>query len=141
VLLDTHVWIWAVDGGSRLGRKIRRRLDRASRAGVLTDSLYVSAASAFEISALHTAGRLQFNRPVDRWIRESIEIGGLRVLEVDRDIAIDAGQVPRSALPDPIDRVLVATARDRDVPLVTCDQRILDYSKTTGLVETVDGRR
>ncbi len=86
-----------------------------------------------------TAGRLHFSQPVDRWIRQTIERGNLHVVDLRPDIAIDAGMIPASALPDPFDRCLVATAREYAVPLVTCDRRILDYAKRTGLVKTLDG--
>ena len=92
----------------------------------------------FEITALHTAGRLQFTMPVERWICESIDRGGLRVLSLDRDTAVDAGCIPASALADPIDRWLVATAREHNLQLVTADRRILDYASTTKLVRVID---
>lgn len=135
MLLDTHVWIWAVDGGSRLGPKTRRRLARAATAD---EALAVSTASVFEVAALHTAGRLQLTLSLERWIRESLERSGLQVLDVGRAIAVDAGLVPASALADPIDRVLVATAREHDVPLVTRDRALLDYARRTRLVRVVD---
>jgi PIN domain nuclease of toxin-antitoxin system len=53
-------------------------------------------------------------------------------------MAIDAGLVPPVRLPDPIDRCLVATAREYQMPLATCDRRILDYAARTGLVQAVD---
>lgn len=135
MLLDTHVWVWLVgDVPRQLGPRTRRRLARASG----PDALFVSVASAFEIAALHTAGRLQFTLPVERWVRESIERSGFRVLSVDRDVSIDAGLIPASALPDPLDRLLVATARERQLPLVTRDRAILDYAQRTGLVRVVD---
>jgi PIN domain nuclease of toxin-antitoxin system len=138
VLLDTHVWIWAVDGGAKLGPKTRRRLAKATTSWESPDVVYVSSGSALEIAALHTAGRLQFNRPVERWIVESIDRGGLRVLDIDRDIAVDAGLIPASALADPIDRCLVATARAHDIPLITCDRAVLEYGRRTKLVKTID---
>ena len=140
VLLDTHVWVWAVDGGSRLGPKARRRLARAT-SGATADGLSVSAVSVFEIAALHTAGRLRFDRSVERWVRESIEKGGLRVLDVDTDISVEAGLIPAAALGDPIDRWLVATAREHNQQLVTADRRLLDYSRQTGVVRTIDASR
>ena len=67
LLLDTHVWVWLVgDVPRQLGPRTRKRLARPSGG----DTLSVSAASAFEIAALHTAGRLQFTQPVERWVRE-----------------------------------------------------------------------
>lgn len=137
MLLDTHVWVWAVAGSRKLGTKTRRRL-RKSPGKTYAGGAYISTASVFEITALHSAGRLQFTMPVERWIRESIDRGGLRVLSLARDTAVDAGCIPASALADPIDRWLVATARQHNLPLVTADRRILDYASTTKLVRVID---
>jgi len=134
MLLDTHVWVWLVgDVDGRLGARTRRRLG-AARPGALT----VSAASVFEIGALHTAGRLQFTRPLEAWIDESIVRSGFRVLGIDRDIATDASMIPAAALPDPIDRLLVATARAHGLSLVTRDRVILGYAARTRLVRAID---
>lgn len=135
MLLDTHVWIWLVsDAPGRLGPRTRRRLAAATG----TRAASVSAVSVLEIAALHTAGRLQLTQPVERWIRESIDRAGFRVIGLDRDIALDAGTIPAPALPDPVDRCLVATAREQEVPLVTRDRAILDYAARTRLVRVVD---
>ncbi len=135
MLLDTHVWIWMVtDAPRRLGPKTRRHLARAK----VGAARCVSTASVFEIAALHVAGRLHFTQPAERWIRESIARAGFRVIGLDTGIAIDAGLVPSAALTDPIDRCLVATAREYQMPLVTRDRRILEYSARTGLVDVVD---
>lgn len=134
MLLDTHVWVWLVgDVAGKLGPRARRRLGGAG-AGALS----VAVASVFEIAALHTAGRLRVSQPVERWVDESIRRSGFRVLSFDHGVAMDAGLVPASALPDPIDRVLVATARAHDLALVTCDRAILDYAGRTHLVRVVD---
>ena len=135
MLLDTHVWIWMVtDEAGRLGPRIRRRLARAT--GSWAPS--VSTMSVFEIAALHTAGRLSFTLPIERWIRESIATAGFRVIDLGTDTAIDAALVPAGALADPVDRCLVATAREHQLPLVTRDRRILDYASRTRLVKVVD---
>ena len=53
LLLDTHVWIWLLDGDTRrIGPRTRRLLDKAhARAG-----LRVSPVSVFEVSALAHIG-------------------------------------------------------------------------------------
>ena len=135
MLLDTHVWIWlAADAPGRLGARARRQLAGA----VGASAPRVSPVSAFEIAALHVGGRLRLTQPVERWIRESIERGGFRVVSFDPPIAVDAGLIPADALPDPFDRCLVATAREYDLPLATCDRRILDYARRTRLVRVLD---
>jgi PIN domain nuclease of toxin-antitoxin system len=138
VLLDTHVWIWAAtDEPRRLGPRIRRQLVRATERA----APFVATISVFEIAALHTAGRLHFSQPVERWIRESIARAGFRVIDLETEAAIDAGLIPAGALADPIDRCLVATARAYQLPLATCDRRILDYARRSGLVRVVDASK
>ena len=138
MLLDTHVWIWAAaDAPRRLGPKTRRLIAKAARDG----ELFVSTASVFEITALVTAARLKLTQPVARWIAASIERGALRVLDVGIGAALDAGAIPSSALADPIDRLLVATSREHQLPLVTRDEAIADYARRTRLVNVIDASR
>jgi PIN domain nuclease of toxin-antitoxin system len=137
MLLDTHVWIWAAADESRIGARTRRLLNRQAAAG----RVYVSAVSTFEISALCTAGRLVLSQPAERWIRDSIDRGNLRVLDLNSDVAMDAGALGSDAIPDPIDRLLVAAARDQEVPLVTRDRRLLDFAARTRLVRVHDASR
>jgi PIN domain nuclease of toxin-antitoxin system len=138
VLLDTHVWIWMVtDAGRHLGPRTRRLLSRAGPA----HPPCISTVSLLEICALHTSGRLLFTQPIEGWIRESIGSAGLRVLDLGLSCAIDAGLIPAVALADPIDRMLVATARESQLPLVTRDRRLLDYASRTGAVRVVDASR
>jgi PIN domain nuclease of toxin-antitoxin system len=138
VLLDTHVWIWAVSDDARLGRRTRRRLHAAS---TKPGTLAIATVSIFEVAALHVAGRLRLSWPVERWIGEAIERSGLRVFDLDQTAAADAGLTPASALADPVDRCLVAVARTEGRPLVTADRQILSYAARTGLVTVVDARR
>jgi PIN domain nuclease of toxin-antitoxin system len=42
---------------------------------------------------------------------------------------VDAGYIPRTALADPMDRLLVATARQLDATFVTADRAILTYAR------------
>jgi PIN domain nuclease of toxin-antitoxin system len=137
VLLDTHVWLWAADDHARLGRRTRRLLDKAAAAG----TLHLSAVSMFEVTALHLAGRLLLATPLETWIRTSIDRGRLRVVDLTPGIAVDAGLIPVTSVPDPIDRMLIASARDLDVPLVTRDRKLLAYARATGFVRLADAAR
>ena len=129
LLLDTHVWVWTVEGDARrLGRRARQLISRAAA----QDAVRISPATLFEIVALHAAGRLRLSRLLDQWIRESLELPGVRQAELSATVAIDAGHIPRAALPDPLDRLLVATARELDATLLTSDTRILEYAARIG---------
>ena len=136
--MDTHVWVRVVEGAPRrLGRLCIQMLERSRARG----DLAVCAASIFEIAALYAAGRLDLFPSANGWVRESIEGSGLRVLEISVAVALDAGLIPATELPDPLDRLIVSTAAHAGIPLVTRDERILDYARDTGRVRVVDARR
>ena len=129
LLLDTHVWIWTVEGDTRrVGRRARQLIAKAEA----RESVRISPATIFEIVALHTAGRLQLSRPPEQWIRESLGLPGMHVAELSAEVAIDAGHIPRAALADPLDRLLVATARPLDATLLTSDAGVLAYAARIG---------
>jgi len=128
LLLDTHVWIWTIDGDMRrVGRRARQALARAEAA----DDIRVSIMTVFEVTALHTLGRLRLSCPAEQWIRDGLAVAGVRLAELTPTVAIDAGAIPRDTLADPIDRMLVATARQLGATLLTCDERILAYASHT----------
>jgi PIN domain nuclease of toxin-antitoxin system len=135
LVLDTHVWVWSVDGDTgRIGRRTRQMLQRAqSRAAIR-----VSPMAVFELAALHTLGRVRLARSLDQWVRDALDAVGVRIAELTPGIALDAGAIPRAALADPLDRLLVATARQLDAIFLTSDRRILDYAATTGNVRVHD---
>ena len=133
VLLDTHVWLWSVEGDvRRIGRRTRQLLSRAES----SDAIRVSPATVFEIAALHTRGRLRLARPLEQWIRESLDAAGIRMAELSPTMALDAGAIPREALADPLDRLLVATARALEATFLTSDARILEYAAKTRALRT-----
>ena len=135
LLLDTHVWIWVVDGDARrIGRRARQLIARAER----EFDVGISPASVFEVSALDLAGRLRLARPAEQWIRESLDHPVIRLAELTVAAAVDAGSIPREALADPVDRLLVATARQGDATLLTADVRILEYAGRTRRVRVHD---
>jgi PIN domain nuclease of toxin-antitoxin system len=135
LLLDTHAWIWTVEGESRrVGRRARRLIEQAAA----RDAVRVSPATLFEIAALYTAGRLRLTHPLEQWLDAALDRTGVRVAELTRSMALDAGLIPRAALPDPLDRVLVATARQLDATFLTADSTVLTYAAQTGSVRAKD---
>jgi PIN domain nuclease of toxin-antitoxin system len=65
----------------------------------------------------------------------------VRIAELTPSVAIDAGAIPRAALSDPLDRLLVSTARHLDAVFVTADRQILEYASETGNVRVHDASR
>jgi len=138
LVLDTHVWVWSVEGDTRrVGRLSRQALSRAESA----DRIRVSLVSVFEVTALCTVGRLRLAIPVERWVGEALGAAGARLAELTPSMAVDAGSIPDHALADPMDRLLVATARQLGATLLTADSRILSYARETESVRVQDASR
>lgn len=138
LLLDTHVLVWTLEGDARrVGRRTRALLARAEA----EDAIRVSPVSLFEVPALHTLGRIRLTRPPGEWLDEALTDGRVRVAELTRGMAIEAGGIPREALADPLDRLLVATARGLDATFLTSDQRILSYASTRSTLRVHDAKR
>ena len=103
------------------------------------DEIRVSPASVFELTTLHTAGRFHLAVTVEQWMRDALSQPGVRLAELTPAIAIDAGAIPRRSLADPLDRILVATARQLGATLMTADGPIIEYA-SNGTVRVHDIR-
>jgi PIN domain nuclease of toxin-antitoxin system len=53
---------------------------------------------------------------------------GIILISITPKIAVEAQTLPGNFHKDPADRIIVATARVLDVPVVTVDRKILNYS-------------
>ena len=121
LLLDTHVWLWAVEAPEKLGRRTKALLLKAGN-----DRL-VSAISGLEIARLCLDERVILSVSLKRWMEDSARDLRLRQVNVDFAIALEAYSLPDAFHRDPADRVLVATARTYQATLLTADERILAY--------------
>jgi PIN domain nuclease of toxin-antitoxin system len=127
LLLDTHVWLWAVEAPEKLGRRTKALLLNPG------NDRFVSAISALEIARLCLDERLIFSVSPKTWIEDSARDLHLQHVDVGYAIALEAYTLPDPFHRDPVDRILVATARTYQATLLTADERILGYrhSRTT----------
>ena len=108
LLLDTHVLIWW-DEGRRLSSAGRRAIEAA-------DSVYVSAASAWEVAIKIGLGRLRPSRTVE----EAVDESGFLELPITTRHAQRVAGLPAHHR-DLFDRLLVAQAEAEGLTLVTRD--------------------
>jgi PIN domain nuclease of toxin-antitoxin system len=78
---------------------------------------------------LEAKGRIELPLGCLEWVRRALEAPGMALVPLTPEVAIASSRLPGAFHGDPVDRVLVATARNLDVTLVTQDSRILAYSK------------
>ncbi len=122
ILLDTHAWIWWIDGSTELSQRARDAIDAGTRDG----SVAVSAISCWEIAMLVHKGRLELATPAADWIARCEALPFFEVIPVDSRIAVGAAELPAKH-EDAADRVIVATAFHLGAPVVTKDRRLAAY--------------
>jgi len=120
VLLDTHVWVWWLTPRSPLTRRERDALDSLAA----QRELGLSAISLWEAQMLHAKGRLDIPLAFADWIEQAADERVITVLQLDTAVILALDSLPRSFHGDPADRLIVATARSRRMPLATHDAAI-----------------
>jgi PIN domain nuclease of toxin-antitoxin system len=125
ILLDTHTLLWLLTEPTTLDPEALTHLSDPAT------SVWVSAASAWEIAIKTRLGRLDASTLLATW---SSQLEAMRVddLSIDSDDAILAGRLPWDHR-DPFDRVIVAQALRRNLTLATRDATILAASLTPTL--------
>ncbi len=123
IVIDTHVLIWAVQDDPRLGSKARQIIDHTTA----HSRILVSAITPWEIAMLAEKGRIALGDDAGRWIERALALPGVQLAPLEAPIAVGSVRLPGSFHADPADRMIVATARFHQVPLMTADQAILEY--------------
>jgi len=119
LLLDTHLLLWAAEGGRRIPGKLRKLISNEEHA------LFFSVASLWEIAIKYTLGR--GDMPISsaqalHHFRQS----GYRILAVEPEHATAVEQLP-ALHQDPFDRLLVAQAQVEGITLLTADATVARY--------------
>jgi len=123
LLLDTHIFLWAVAGSALLKPPVRRVIESANL-------VYVSAASIWEVAIKARLGKIEAD-PDE--LAAAIDASGFVELPVR---ASHAAGVARLALhhSDPFDRLLLAQAIAEPLRLLTADAVLAQYSDVVMLV-------
>jgi PIN domain nuclease of toxin-antitoxin system len=109
------VLIWWEQNDPRLGGNARAAIQNA-------DSVYVSAASAWEITIKSALGKLHTTRRPHQAIAE----GGFDELPITVEHAEAVEQLAKHH-GDPFDRLIIAAARVEDLTIVTNDAQFQHY--------------
>jgi PIN domain nuclease of toxin-antitoxin system len=137
LVLDTHIWIWLMEGVSgELSAATVRLIDQAAA----NSALAVSAISVWEVAMLDQRGRVTLSRSIDEWVRMALTAPGIRLVDLSPEIALESARLPGEPHGDPADRILVATARVLGGTLITRDKKILRYA-AAGHVRARDGKK
>ena len=116
LLLDTHALLWWLSDDPALKTEARQAISQAS------NIIYVSAASAWEISIKKALGKL--DAPDD--LHAALLANRFEPLPITIGHATSAGQLPGHHN-DPFDRMLIAQAQAEELTLVTHDTIFRPY--------------
>ncbi|WP_323014040.1 type II toxin-antitoxin system VapC family toxin [Devosia sp.] len=113
ILLDTHVWAWSLTAEHRLS-------SAAIAAMASAEAVYVSAISFYEIGQKARLGRWPEIASQVPALPDIARRQGLQIVDVSPDISLSAALLPW-AHRDPFDRIILSTARARDLTLISAD--------------------
>ncbi len=119
-LLDTHVWLWLMTARSRLASDVLETLSDPET------SMFLSAASAWEIAIKHRLGKLPLPEPAERYVPDRLARSGTLALPITHAHALGVTSLPLHH-GDPFDRLLVAQAQLESLELLTADEAFAPY--------------
>lgn len=118
LLLDTHVWLWALLEPERLTPKVRELLTASDT------ELWLSPISVWEALMLAERGRIQVQGSPSIWVDQLLQRFPRREAPLTSEVAF-VSRVVSLHHQDPADRFLAATAKVFGLTLVTADERLL----------------
>jgi PIN domain nuclease of toxin-antitoxin system len=127
IVLDTHLWFWLInEEHQRFPEPWKEAIERAEVVGV-------SPVSCFELALASQKGRLLLPCSAREWIDEALEPSGIALLPLTPVICVSATEL--SAIHrDPFDRLIMATALERQARLASVDALINSYPETQAIV-------
>jgi len=120
ILLDTHIWLWALADSAAIPPTLRDRL-RSKR-----DTFFISAASAWDIAVKARLGRLRLPIHPRAFLRAAIRDLPVAELPVSVAHAARVAELPLHHR-DPLDRMLIAQAQTEGLAIMTVDRAFDAY--------------
>lgn len=128
VLLDTCAVIWLANGDP-MAADVLAAISHAA----LADGVFVSPASAWEVGLLSRVRNdkqpsVSFLPDPLSWFARFMNGPGIKEAPLLPEIAIASSHLPEPLHGDPADRLIIATARHHQIPIITRDRKIIDYA-------------
>ncbi len=120
-IADTHTAIWYLFSDDRLGKAASAFIDSAINDG---DQIGLSAISLAEMVYLIEKNRIPGTALEDILAATGDPKNVLHPVSLDQRIAVAMREITRQDIPDLPDRIIAATARFYNVPVLSRDRRI-----------------
>ncbi len=114
-LLDTHVFIWAMEENKRLPRDIKSKISDPN------NEIFVSVTTIWEIIIKKRKG-LKIPKDILGGIKKSNFV----LLSIDINHVLEVEKLP-GIHKDPFDRILISQTKVENLTLITSDEKIWKY--------------
>lgn len=120
ILLDTHIFLWAITDDERLSSAHRELFAEAG------NELILSVASMWEASIKVSLGKLQLPSPGAGYLSKQMERNRVSMLAIQVAHLIELENLPPIHR-DPFDRLIAAQARAEGIPIMSADPQLRMY--------------
>lgn len=119
LLLDTHTFIWFIEGDKNLSKRAKEKILDPS------NIKFVSIASIWEIAVKISLGKLKINRPFEA-ILTQIEDSGFEILPIAFEHTLVVSRLDFFHR-DPFDRIIIAQALAENMTIISRDKNFENY--------------
>ena len=121
-LLDTHTYLWFVNGDTNLPSGVNAMLETAK-------GLFVSIATFWELAIKNSLGKLELPFSITRMMEDCNKLQ-ISILPIKANHLETLKTLPWIHR-DPFDRLLISQALAEDLTLITVDKNIKQYNVKT----------
>ena len=119
-LLDTHVIIWLAENSPKLPLKVKKLVQYPM------NDVFISSVSLWEIAIKMKLGKLDIDFTLDELLT-AVEDSDFGILQIESSYLKGLYALP-FLHKDPFDRLLISTAINENLTIITTDEHIKKYS-------------
>ncbi|MDT9185597.1 MULTISPECIES: type II toxin-antitoxin system VapC family toxin [Limnospira] len=120
LLLDTHIFIWLIDGNPKLSQTARQAIEDES------NTLHLSIVSLWEITIKTSLGKLELAIPLEQIVINFILPSDIEILPIHLPHLLILQTLPFHHR-DPFDRLLISQAKSETLTLLSEDGMFEQY--------------
>lgn len=118
-LLDTHTFIWFIEGDAQLSEKARKAIEKKDAEN------FVSIASLWEISIKISLGKLELKTPFPKILEEIVK-NGFTLLPITFQDTLTLSELPFHHR-DPFDRIIISQGISQKKAVLSKDKFFEKY--------------
>ena len=121
-LLDTNIWLLMLEDHNLIPPHIKAIVHDQNNY-----PFFLSAISVWEVAKKVSIGKLSLSIPIRDWLSQATRKPFIEVVPLSVEIALESTILPGEFHKDPADQIIVASSRQNNIPLLTTDQKIINY--------------